>query len=130
MPFLGGWSIKEEHPQPGPLVRSLNDCLPYHNPHPLGLDPAGALDFSRLALEQARALFQALEDVFRSNEGRRLSLAELSAVVRFPRCPLFPAGFVPPWDRAPSEIISQDLDSLIRLLPESHAAHRDPGWPR
>ena len=125
VPFVGGWTIRDDRSAAGPLVRSLNDCLPYHEPHPLGLDPVGALDFSRLALERAGALFRALEDAFRASEGRMLSLEDLSTVVRYPRCPLFPLGFIPPWDWAPSAIISQDLEALARLLPASHPAHRE-----
>jgi len=129
VPFVGGWSIREEGAAAGSLIRSLNDCLPYHEPHPLGLDSIGALDFSRLALERASTLFHALEDAFRASEGRMLSLADLGAVVRYPRCPLFPKGFIPPWDRAPSDMISQDLEALARLLPASHPAHREQ-WRR
>jgi len=127
IPFIGGWSIKGKRPMAGALMPSLNDCLPYHDPHPLGLDPEGALDFSRLALEQAALLFKVLEDTFRAGEGRLLSLAELSAVVRSPRCPPFPGGFTPPLECAPSELINQDLEALARLLPEAHRAHRE-GW--
>ena len=129
LPFVGGWSIKQPRPTEGALIPSLNDCLPYHNPHPLALGPIGALDFSRLALEQAAQLFQVLEEAFRANEGRMLSLSDLSAVVRFPRCPPFPRGFIPPRDCAPSELINQDLEALVRLLPEAHQAHKE-GWRR
>ena len=129
IPFVGGWSIKGRRPVGGSLMPSLNDCLPYHDPHPLGLDSEGALDFSRVALEQAALLFKALEDAFRAGEGRLLSLADLSAVVRNPRCPPFPGGFTPPLDCVPSELINQDLEALARLLPEGHLAHR-AGWRR
>jgi cytidyltransferase-like protein len=129
IPFVGGWSIRGRRPMGGALIPSLNDCLPYHDPHPLGLDPGGALDFSRVALEQAAQLFLALEDAFRAGEGRLLSLAELTAVVRNPRCPPFPGGFSPPLDSTPSDLISQDLEALARLLPEAHQAHRQ-GWRR
>ncbi len=129
VPFVGGWSIKEPRVQGHSLTPSINDCLPYHDPHPLGLDPDGALDFSRLALEQAILLFQVLEETFRVSEGRLLTLSDLSAVVRYPRCPPFPQGFTMPRDRAPSEILNQDLEALARLLPEAHRAHRE-GWRR
>jgi len=129
IPFVGGWSIKEPRVPGHSLTPSINDCLPYHDPHPLGLDPDGALDFSRLALEQAGLLFQVLEEAFRVSEGRLLTLNDLSAIVRHPRCPPFPKGFTMPRDRAPSEIINQDLEALARLLPEAHVAHRE-GWRR
>jgi cytidyltransferase-like protein len=129
VPFVGGWSIKEARVPGHSLTTSINDCLPYHDPHPLGLDPDGALDFSRLALEQAALLFQVLEEAFRISEGRLLTLNDLSAIVRNPRCPPFPKGFTMPRDRAPSEIINQDLEALARLLPEAHQAHRE-GWRR
>ena len=129
MPFVGGWSIKERRAAGAALVPSLNDCLPYHDPHPLGLDPDGALDFSRLALEQAVQLFRVLEEAFRASEGRLLNLGDLAAVVRHPRCPPFPKGLLLPRDIAPSELINQDLEALARLLPEGHQAHRE-GWRR
>jgi nicotinic acid mononucleotide adenylyltransferase len=129
VPYVGGWSILGRRPLAGSLLPSLNDTLPYHEPHPLGLDREGALDFSRLALEQAFRLFGALEDGFRAREGRALSLMELSAVVRTPRCPPFPEGFSPDPDRSPSALISEDLEALARLLPEAHHAHRE-GWRR
>ena len=128
-PYVGGWSIQGRRPLPGSLLPSLNDTLPYHEPHPLGLDREGALDFSRLALEQAFRLFRALEEGFRACEGRALSLMDLSAVVRYPRCPPFPGGFTPDPDSLPSDLIGEDLEALARLLPEAHRAHRE-GWRR
>jgi len=125
LPFLGGWSIAGREPlETGSLRQSLNDCLPYHHPHPLGLDSAAALDFSRLALNHARRLLRRLEEIFREREGRLLSLLDLAAVVRTPRCPPFPRGFRPPRDRVPSELLEDDLEALARLHPERHHAHR------
>jgi cytidyltransferase-like protein len=129
VPFLGGWSIRERRPPGVSLTPSLNDCLPYHDPHPVGLDPDGALDFSRLALEQAGQLFRVLEEAFREAEGRLLSLSDLPALVRHPRCPPFPKGFALPRDCAPSDLINQDLEALARLFPETHQTHRE-GWRR
>ncbi|HVN75832.1 MAG TPA: hypothetical protein VMT19_05900 [Thermoanaerobaculaceae bacterium] len=125
-PYVGGWSILGREPlETGSLLPSLNDCLPYHHPHHLGLAGTEALDFSRLALRQARALLVALEEAFREREGRLLSVQDLGAVVRTPRCPPLPQGFLPPRDRFPSELIGEDLEALARLHPETHAAHRD-----
>ncbi|MGE5236176.1 MAG: adenylyltransferase/cytidyltransferase family protein [Acidobacteriota bacterium] len=125
MPYLGGWSILGRHPlEIGSLRPSLNDCLPYHHPHPLGLDDAAALDFSRLVLDHSCRLLRRLEEIFRSREGRLLGLLDLAAVVRTPRCPPFPQGFVPPRGRVPSELLSEDLEALARLHPESHQAHK------
>jgi hypothetical protein len=95
----------------------------------VGLDPDGALDFSRLALEQAGQLFRVLEEAFREAEGRLLSLSDLPALVRHPRCPPFPKGFALPRDCAPSDLINQDLEALARLFPETHQTHRE-GWRR
>jgi len=125
-PYVGGWSILGREPlETGSLLPSLNDCLPYHYPHHLGLAGADALDFSRLAMRQARALLMALEDAFREREGRLLAVQDLGAVVRTPRCPPLPQGFLPPRDRFPSELITEDLEALARLHPETHAAHRE-----
>ncbi len=124
-PYVGGWSIVgREQLSIGSLLPSLNDCLPYHDPHPVGLDREGALDFSRLALEQAGSLLEVLEELFRSAEGRLMSIRDLAAVVRVPRCPPTPEGFLPPSDRLPSHLLSEDLRALARLHPESHEAHR------
>jgi nicotinic acid mononucleotide adenylyltransferase len=123
-PFVGGWSIAGREPLPGSLVPSLNDCLPYHDPHPLGLERELALDFSRVVLDQACELFEAIEDVFRHEEGRILSLTDLGMVVRIPRCPPYSRGFQPPRGRYPSELLAEDVQALARLHPESHAAHR------
>ncbi len=125
-PYIGGWSIVGREPlETGSLLPSLNDCLPYHHPHHLGLTGADALDFSRLALHQARALLLALEETFREREGRLLSVQDLSAVVRTPRCPPLPQGFLPPPDRFPSELVLEDIEALARLHPETHEAHRE-----
>jgi hypothetical protein len=125
MPYLGGWSILGRQPlDVGSLRPSLNDCLPYHHPHPLGLDDTAALDFSRLVLDHSCRLLVCLEEIFRLREGRLLGLLDLAAVVRTPRCPPFPEGFVPPRGRVPSELLSEDLEALARLHPESHEAHR------
>lgn len=129
VPFVGGWSILGRRPVLGNLTKSLNDCLPYHDPHPLGLEHQDALDFSRMALEQGVQLFEALESVYREQEGRLLTLQDLGTVVRRPRCPPFPRGFLPPKDAFPSQIIAEDLQALARLLPEGHHAHRE-GWGR
>jgi hypothetical protein len=124
-PYIGGWSIHGRDPlASGALLTSLNDCLPYHHPHPLGLDGEGALDFSRLALDHTRRLFKTLEEIFRAREGRLLSLHEMSFIVRTPRCPPFPQGFLPPRERMPSGLLADDLEALARLHPESHEAHR------
>jgi hypothetical protein len=125
-PYVGGWSIVGRDPlETGSLLPSLNDCLPYHHPHHLGLAGSDALDFSRLALHQARALLLALEETFRGNEGRLLAVQDLSAVVRTPRCPPMPQGFLPPRDRFPSDLVGEDIEALARLHPETHAAHRE-----
>ena len=127
-PYLGGWSITGRPPLgQGSLVPSLNDCLPYHQPHYLGISATAALDFSRLVLEQGRRLLQALENEFREREGMLLSVRDLGAVVRTPRCPPLPEGFLPPRDHFPSELLADDIEALARLHPESHAAHR-LGW--
>ena len=91
------------------------------------LSDVAALDFSRLVLEQARKLLQALEDEFREREGRLLSVRDLGAVVRTPRCPPLPEGFTPPHERFPSELVADDIEALARLHPETHVAHR-LGW--
>jgi hypothetical protein len=124
-PYLGGWSIAGRDPLAvGSLVPSLNDCLPYHYPHHLGLSEGEALDFSSLVLQLTRRLLLALEEAFREAEGRLLSVHELGAVVRAPRCPPYPEGFVPPRERFPSELLAEDLEALARLHPATHAAHR------
>jgi nicotinic acid mononucleotide adenylyltransferase len=123
-PYVGGWSIVGREPlEQGSLLPSLNDCLPYHYPHRLGLEESAALDFSRLALEQSRRLLQALEEAFREAEGRLLSVRDLGVVVRVPRCPPLPEGFSPPPDRFPSDLVAEDIEALARLHPESHVAH-------
>ena len=125
MPYLGGWSILGREPlATGSLRPSLNDCLPYHHPHPLGLEGAAALDFSRLVLDQTRQLLARLEGIFRGRVGRMLSLHDLGAIVRTPRCPPLPKGFLPPHERAPSDLLVDDLEALARLHPERHEAHR------
>jgi hypothetical protein len=80
-------------------------------------------------LEQAALLFQTLEEAVRGSEGRLMGLMDLSAVVRYPRCPPFPRGFTPPRDSSPSDLINEDLEALARLHPEGHHAHRE-GWRR
>ncbi len=125
MPYLGGWSILGREPlEIGSLRPSLNDCLPYHHPHPMGLDGEAALDFSRLVLDHTRRLLETLEEAFRATEGRILSLRDLSAVVRTPRCPPLPRGFLPPRDSVPSELLEDDMEALARLHPERHETHR------
>lgn len=125
-PYLGGWSIQGREPSEfGSLLPSLNDCLPYHHPHHLGLEGDAALDFSRLALERTRRLLKALEETFREAEGRLLSVRDLGAVVRSPRCPPLPHGFAPSAERFPSDLVAEDLEALARLHPESHNAHRE-----
>jgi hypothetical protein len=125
-PYVGGWSIVGREPlETGSLLPSLPDCLPYHYPHHLGLSEGAALDFSRLALHQARRLLLAIEDAFRESEGRLLSVRDLGAVVRTPRCPPLPEGFLPPRERFPSELVAEDAEALARLHPATHAAHRE-----
>ncbi len=125
-PYLGGWSIVDREPlEIGSLLPSLNDCLPYHYPHHLGLDEASALDFSRLALQEARRLLLALENAFREAEGRLLTVRDLGMVVRTPRCPPLPEGFLPPQERFPSDLVGEDIEALARLHPATHAAHRE-----
>jgi len=124
-PYVGGWSIVGRGPlETSALLPSLNECLPYHHPHPLGQDSEAALDFSRLVLGNARRLFLELERLFRLREGRMLTLRDLGLVVRTPRCPPFPEGFVPAERRTPSELLAEDLEALARLHPERHEAHR------
>jgi nicotinic acid mononucleotide adenylyltransferase len=125
-PYVGGWSIVGREPlETGSLLPSLPDCLPYHYPHHLGLSDVAALDFSRLALHQARTLLLAIEDTFRETEGRLLSVRDLGAVIRTPRCPPLPEGFLPPRDRFPSELVAEDIEALARLHPATHEAHRE-----
>jgi nicotinic acid mononucleotide adenylyltransferase len=127
-PYVGGWSIVGRDPlETGSLLPSLPDCLPYHYPHHLGLDEVAALDFSRLALDQTRKLLLAIEETFRESEGRLLSVRDLGEVVRTPRCPPLPEGFLPPRERFPSDLVAEDIEALARLHPATHAVHRE-GW--
>jgi len=124
-PYVGGWSIEGRQPlETGSLLPSLNDCLPYHYPHHLGLDEHAALDFSRLALRHAREVLLALEETFRGAEGRLLSVRDLGAVVRTPRFPPLPEGILPPMGRFPSELVAEDIEALARLHPSTHAEHQ------
>jgi nicotinic acid mononucleotide adenylyltransferase len=127
-PYLGGWSIVGREPlETGSLLPSLPDCLPYHYPHHLGLSDVAALDFSRLALHQTQKLLLAIEETFREAEGRLLSVQDLGAVVRTPRCPPLPEGFLLPRERFPSDLVAEDIEALARLHPATHAAHLE-GW--
>jgi hypothetical protein len=70
-----------------------------------------------------------MEETFRETEGRLLSVRDLGAVVRTPRCPPLPKGFVPPRERFPSELVAEDIEALARLHPATHAAHEER-WGR
>ncbi len=125
-PYVGGWSIVGRDPlETGSLLPSLNDCLPYRHPRHLGLSGSDAFDFSRLALAHAHAVLLALEETFREREGRLLAVQDLGAVVRTPRCPPMPQGFLPPRDRFPSDLVAEDIEALARLHPQTHAAGRE-----
>jgi len=48
---------------------------------------------------------------------------DLGVVVRTPRCPPLPEGFLPPRERFPSDLVAEDSEALARLHPATHAAH-------
>ena len=114
-PFIGGNTVRRDAaPVPG-LLPGINHTLPYAVPsfHKECSEEA-VFELSRCCLESARDLMLALEQVYRENFSRNLTLSRLSEAVILPLCPDKGACLHYDPSLAASVYLENDLEQLMR----------------
>ncbi|MDO5131548.1 MAG: hypothetical protein Q4D81_01030 [Eubacteriales bacterium] len=97
---------------------STYPLLPYQMPSTLQDAPFQAVyDLSRICLENARRLFSTLETIYENRYFRRLTLERLGEVIEDPGCPETAALSPLSRKQAVSELLTQDIDRLMRFHP-------------
>ena len=114
-PFIGGNTVRRAAaPVPG-LLPGINHILPYAAPAFQGECPDWAVfNLSRCCLESARELMLALEQAYREQFSRNLTLSRLSEAVILPLCPDKGACLHYDPSLAASVYLENDLEQLMR----------------
>ncbi len=114
-PFIGGDTIRrKQEPVPG-LLPGINHILPYANSLFGEAYPKQAFfELSRCCLESARDLMLTLEQVYREQYSRNLTLSRLSEAVILPLCPDKGACLHYDPNLAASVYLENDLEQLMR----------------
>ena len=86
-PFIGGDTVRRNTVKVAGLSPSINMILPYTRPNLEGVSEQALFDYSSCCIENARDVFLVLEEEYRTQFGRNLTLERLSEAVLFPLCP-------------------------------------------
>ena len=114
-PFIGGDTVRRaQEPVPG-LLPGINHILPYANSL-FGTDypKQSFFELSRCCLESARDVMLALEQAYREQYSRNLTLSRLSEAVILPLCPDKGACLHYDPNLAASVYLENDLEQLLR----------------
>ncbi len=114
-PFIGGDTVKRDHePVPG-LLPGINQIQPYAEPE-FGPDCSrkAVFDVSRCCIESAHEVMLMLEQVYREQFARNLTLSRLSEAVILPLCPDKGACLHYDPNLAASVYLENDLEQLMR----------------
>jgi len=114
-PFIGGDTVKRDHePVPG-LLPGINLIQPYAEPE-FGPDcPRQAVfELSRCCIESAHDVMLMLEQIYREQFERNLTLSRLSEAVILPLCPDKGACLHYDPNLAASVYLENDLEQLMR----------------
>lgn len=113
-PFIGGDSVQSSaSPIPG-MGASINRIYPYAAPKLPGCDRGKAVEFSRCVLECAQEFFLTLEQLYKTEYGRSLTLSHLSEAIVLPLCPDKGACMHYDGEALPSTYLSYELTALHR----------------
>ncbi|MBQ6342866.1 MAG: hypothetical protein IJI41_07075 [Anaerolineaceae bacterium] len=114
-PFIGGDTVKrDQEPVPG-LLPGINQIQPYAEPE-FGPDCSrrAIFDLSRCCLESAHEVMLTLEQIYREQFSRNLTLSRLSEAVILPLCPDKGACMHYDPNLAASVYLENDLEQLMR----------------
>ncbi len=115
-PFIGGDTLWRGKAEKSNFMPSINMIMPYTWPSYIkGASKASIFELSRVCLENAITIMEALEEVYLDQHERNLTLMQMSDVMVTPRFP--DRGYYLEYDltRKPSEYLRQDLESLMRF---------------
>ncbi|MBR3640655.1 MAG: cytidyltransferase-related domain protein [Oscillibacter sp.] len=114
-PFLGGDTVRRSAPSVPGLLPGINPILPYFAPSFMNdCAPEAVFDLSRCCLESARDLMLVLEQVYREQCARDLTLSRLSEAVISPLCPDKGEHLRYDPNLAASVYLENDLEQLLR----------------
>lgn len=115
-PFIGGDTVDRPVKMRANLLNSGNLILPYAIPSFVGDAPKAALyNLSRICLENARDLLEAMEREYQERFERKLTLNRLGEVVISPCCTDWGECLVYDYHMSPSSYVKDDLERLVRL---------------
>lgn len=119
-PFIGGEGVyndkRSEHEYS--TIPSVNPILPYRDPFFFtGCDFTDFYSLSEVCLKNAKEIWSTLEKEFRKKYHRKLTIGQLSEVLKQPRVPDVAIGNFYDEYEAPSVYIQYELDRLARLQP-------------
>lgn len=121
-PFLGGDGVEKVDMSDDfmEICPSINPILPYAAPSFLeGISQDTLHELSRVCMENARDIYQAVEKEYRRQYGRRLTLERTSEILVQPRYPDSIGLDETKCMQTPSQILSEELMRLRRLKGKS-----------
>jgi len=115
-PFMGGNGIRREHNHRSDVLYSVNLILPFVYPRfMMSVSPKKWYDFSMTCLENAKNIFEALEEVYLETYGKQLTIEGLNEVMVVTKLPDIGEGLAYRMQEKPSVIIRSQIEALDRL---------------
>lgn len=115
-PFIGGDGVKSTEKMEANLLPSINLTLPFAAPKFLhGSSREAIYEFSMVCLENAKKIFQVLEDEYQKLFERKLTIKRLSDVIISPRLPNGSTREAVDMNLAPSVYVEDYMERLLRL---------------
>ena len=128
-PFIGGDTVRRNGVKVAGLTPSINLIQPYTQPPLSDTDPEALFRFSACCIRCARDILLVLEQEYRAQFSRNLTLSRLSEAINLPLCP--DRGDCVSYDPnlAASVYLKNDLEMLERTRVDTRAVtNRYTGW--
>ena len=114
-PFIGGDALKRKKSTQGNLVRSINPILPYTFPNFIKKASENRIfEFSKVCIENALNILNALENEYQITQQRKLTLGHLGEVIIYPRYPDQGEDMDYNLNLSPTHYLRNDLELLNR----------------
>lgn len=115
-PFVGGDLVDRDDKMRANLLSSINLILPYAHPAFVGdADREALYNLSKVCLENARDILEALEREYQERFGRKLTLKRLSEAIISPCSPDRGPHFEIDYHLSASTYLKSDIEKLERL---------------
>lgn len=119
-PLIGGDSITNDNPDETDRNAAINLIMPYTTPRFIGKDDTDkystrCYQYSMTCLENARNIWQTIEEEYQAKFERKLTLKRIGEVITYRRVPDLGNGITLDENMAPTACVDNVIQRLIRL---------------